>query len=64
MSERERVERTVRRAWKRERERLRERGGSSEEIWGETRRWVVKGAFSADWEGEDSPFSKENGGGL
>lgn len=64
MSEKEREERTVRRAWQRERERLKERGGCSEEIWGEGRRWVEKSAFKADWEGQESPFSKRNGGGI
>lgn len=48
MSVAEREERTLRKGWQRERDRLVERGGTSEEVW-ERRRWMVKDAFAEGW---------------
>ena len=45
MSQEEREERTLRKGWEKERGRLIERGGTSEEIW-EPRKLVLKDAFS------------------
>ena len=52
MGEEDRTQRTLRHGWERERERLRERGGTSEEIW-ERRKWVARDAFSERW-GEET----------
>ena len=59
-NEKKREQRTLQRQWQRERDRLRERGGCAEEVWGEGRRWVEKNAFKADWDGIDSPWRKAN----
>ena len=48
MSVEERTERTLKKSWERERARLMERGGTSEEVW-DRRRWIVKDPFSEGW---------------